>query len=320
MISTDISKAADLLKAGEVIGLPTETVYGLAGNIFNETAIRKIFSVKQRPFYNPLIVHLAGIDRLDQVAKGIPGIAIKLAEKFWPGPLTLLLQKQSAVPDLVTAGKTTVAVRVPDHRLALALLKRIDFPLAAPSANPFGCISPTTAKHVDDYFGDNIPLVLDGGPCRNGVESTIIGFNDGEAILYRHGAIPMEEIEKITGKLKVYVKEENAPDAPGMLSKHYSPRTPTILTDNIQQVLKEHAGKKMALLLFNKKRNEYDPALQWVLSPGSRLEEAASNLYAMLHTLDELKVDLIICEKMKEEGLGITMNDRLVRASVESLI
>ena len=320
MISTDISKAADLLKAGEVIGLPTETVYGLAGNIFNETAIRKIFSVKQRPFYNPLIVHLAGIDRLDQVAKGIPGIAIKLAEKFWPGPLTLLLQKQTAVPDLVTAGKTTVAVRVPDHRLALALLKRIDFPLAAPSANPFGCISPTTAKHVDDYFGDNIPLVLDGGPCRNGVESTIIGFNDGEAILYRHGAIPMEEIEKITGKLKVYVKEENAPDAPGMLSKHYSPRTPTILTDNIQQVLKEHAGKKMALLLFNKKRNEYDPALQWVLSPGSRLEEAASNLYAMLHTLDELKVDLIICEKMKEEGLGITMNDRLVRASVESLI
>ena len=320
MISTDISKAADLLKAGEVIGLPTETVYGLAGNIFNETAIRKIFSVKQRPFYNPLIVHLAGIDRLDQGAKGIPGIAIKLAEKFWPGPLTLLLQKQSAVPDLVTAGKTTVAVRVPDHRLALALLKRIDFPLAAPSANPFGCISPTTAKHVDDYFGDNIPLVLDGGPCRNGVESTIIGFNDGEAILYRHGAIPMEEIEKITGKLKVYVKEENAPDAPGMLSKHYSPRTPTILTDNIQQVLKEHAGKKMALLLFNKKRNEYDPALQWVLSPGSRLEEAASNLYAMLHTLDELKVDLIICEKMKEEGLGITMNDRLVRASVESLI
>lgn len=320
MISTDISKAADLLKAGEVIGLPTETVYGLAGNIFNETAIRKIFSVKQRPFYNPLIVHLAGIDRLDQVAKGIPGIAIKLAEKFWPGPLTLLLQKQTAVPDLVTAGKTTVAVRVPDHRLALALLKSIDFPLAAPSANPFGCISPTTAKHVDDYFGDNIPLVLDGGPCRNGVESTIIGFNDGEAILYRHGAIPMEEIEKITGKLKVYVKEENAPDAPGMLSKHYSPRTPTILTDNIQQVLKEHAGKKMALLLFNKKRNEYDPALQWVLSPGSRLEEAASNLYAMLHTLDELKVDLIICEKMKEEGLGITMNDRLVRASVESLI
>lgn len=320
MISTDISKAADLLKAGEVIGLPTETVYGLAGNIFNETAIRKIFSVKQRPFYNPLIVHLAGIDRLDQVAKGIPGIAIKLAEKFWPGPLTLLLQKQTAVPDLVTAGKTTVAIRVPDHSMALALLKSIDFPLAAPSANPFGCISPTTAKHVDDYFGKEIPMVLDGGPCRNGVESTIIGFNDGEAILYRHGAIPMEEIEKITGKLKVYVKEENAPDAPGMLSKHYSPRTPTILTDNIQQVLKEHAGKKMALLLFNKKRNEYDPALQWVLSPGSRLEEAASNLYAMLHTLDELKVDLIICEKMKEEGLGITMNDRLVRASVESLI
>ncbi len=320
MISTDISKAAALLNENELIGLPTETVYGLAGNIFSETAIRKIFSVKKRPFYNPLIVHISGIDALDQVALNIPEMAILLAKKFWPGSLTLLLEKHPDVPDLITAGKQTVAVRVPDHPMALTLLKSIDFPLAAPSANPFGSISPTTAKHVNDYFGAEIPLVLDGGPCKKGVESTIIGFVNGAAVLFRHGAVPVEEIEKITGKLIINNREENSPDAPGMLSKHYSPRTPTIITNDIQAALKNYAGKKVALVLFDKKRTDHDPALQWILSPHSSLNEAASNLYALMHEIDELQTDLIIFEKMKEEGLGITINDRLERASIESLI
>ena len=319
MISTDISKAAALLKENEVIGLPTETVYGLAGNIFSETAIRKIFSVKKRPFYNPLIVHISGIEKLDQVALHVPELAILLAKKFWPGPLTLLLQKHSDVPDLITAGKETVAVRVPDHPMALALLKSISFPLAAPSANPFGSISPTTAKHVHDYFGEEIPLVLDGGSSKKGVESTIIGFVNGSAVLFRHGAVPIEEIEKITGKLIINNHEENSPDAPGMLSKHYSPRTPAIVTNDIQAALKNYAGKKIALVLFDRKRNDHAPAFQWILSPQSSLDEAASNLYSLMHEIDDLKADLIIFEKMKEEGLGITINDRLERASIESL-
>ena len=319
MISTDINQAAALLKKNEVIGLPTETVYGLAANIFSEMAVRKIFYIKQRPFYNPLIVHISGIDALSQVAQNIPKLAEELARKFWPGPLTLLLEKKESVPDLITAGKPTVAVRVPDHPMALALLNSIDFPLAAPSANPFGSISPTTAKHVDDYFGEEVPLVLDGGPCKKGVESTIIGFVNGAPILFRHGAVPIEEIEKLTGKLKIHTKEEKTPDAPGMLSKHYSPRTPTILSDDIDRTIIEHAGKKIALLLFSEKLKDHDPSLQWILSPNSNMEEAAAHLYSLLHLIDEKQVDLIICEKMKEEGLGITINDRLIRASVESL-
>lgn len=319
MISTDIRKAAVLLQQNEVIGLPTETVYGLAGNIYSEIAIRKIFHIKKRPFYNPLIVHIHGVEALPQVAQHIPDLAKKLAGKFWPGPLTLLLEKKETVSDLITSGKPTVAVRVPDHPMALALLKSIDFPLAAPSANPFGSISPTTARHVDDYFEEEIPLVLDGGPCKKGVESTIVGFVNGEPTLFRHGAVPIEEIEKLTGKLRIYNKEENTPDAPGMLSKHYSPRTPTILSDDIDRTIMEHLDKKIALLLFSEKRKEHDPSLQFILSPHANLEEAATHLYSLLHVIDEQQVDLIICEKMKEEGLGITINDRLIRASVESL-
>jgi L-threonylcarbamoyladenylate synthase len=319
MISTDVNKAAALLRKGEIIGLPTETVYGLAGNIFIEKAIRKIYETKKRPFYNPLIVHIKGIGDLSLVAGHIPVKAKALAEKFWPGPLTLLLEKKETVSALITAGKNTVAVRVPDHPLALQLLAQLDFPLAAPSANPFGSISPTTAQHVENYFKGILPLVLDGGPCKKGVESTIVGFDGEEAVLYRYGAIPAEEIEKITGKLRLYNKEEQTPDAPGMLSKHYSPRTPTILSEDVKASMEFYAGKKAGLLLFDHPFTDHDPSLQLILSPKGDLAEAAANLYSFLHQLDEQKLDLIICEKMKEEGLGRTINDRLIRASVESI-
>ncbi len=320
MISGDIHKAAELLRQEAVIGLPTETVYGLAGNIFSEKAIRTIYETKQRPYYNPLIVHIGSMADLDKVAKNIPSMARDLARRFWPGPLTLLLEKTDAVPSLVTAGKETVAVRMPDHPVALALLNTIDFPLAAPSANPFGAISPTTAKHVEHYFHNKIPMVLEGGPCRKGVESTIIGFRGDSAILYRYGAIPQEEIELITGPLTLHNKEESTPDAPGMLSKHYSPRTPTVLTTDVPGTIRYYEGKKAGLLLFSNKMEGYNDGPQLILSDKGDLGEAAAHLYEYLHRLDEKKPDLIICEKMKEEGLGRTINDRLLRASVESIL
>ena len=196
----DILKAKEVLQKNELIAIPTETVYGLAGNAYSETAVKKIFELKQRPFYNPLIVHIKNTAALDTVACEIPEMAYALAKEFWPGSLTLLLKKKDHIPEIITAGKATVAVRVPNHPLTLALLEQLDFPLAAPSANPFGSISPTTAQHVADYFKGNLEIILDGGECQNGLESTIIGFENDQAVLYRHGSIATEAIEKITKK------------------------------------------------------------------------------------------------------------------------
>jgi L-threonylcarbamoyladenylate synthase len=180
----------------ELIAIPTETVYGLAGNAYSDTAIRKIFELKKRPLLNPLIVHLKSASCIQEVASEIPEIGLKLINQFWPGPLTLILKKQKHISDLMTAGKDTVAVRVPNHPLTLALLNELEFPLTAPSANPFGSISPTNAEHVLSYFGKEIEAILDGGQCEKGLESTIIGFENEKPILYRHGAISMDEIEK----------------------------------------------------------------------------------------------------------------------------
>ena len=251
MITTNIEIAKQHLINEDIIAIPTETVYGLAGNAFNEIAIKKIFALKKRPFYNPLIVHIKSVDYLPIVAKDIPDVAMKLANHFWPGALTLLLKKQSIVPDLVTAGKDTVAVRIPNHALTLQLLSGLNFPLAAPSANPFGSISPTNAEHVHNYFKDDLAVILDGGLCENGVESTIIGFENELPVLYRLGAISIEEIEKVVGTIKL--KKHNSGtnvEAPGMLTKHYSPKTTTYLTNNISEEIKKFADKKIGLLLF----------------------------------------------------------------------
>lgn len=229
MITKNIQLAADKLKDGEILAIPTETVYGLAANAYSEDAVKKIFDLKNRPNNNPLIVHIKSYDFLQNVALDIPDAAIKLAREFWPGPLTLVLKKQAHIPDLVTAAKETVAVRMPNHPMSIALLEKLDFPIAAPSANPFGSISPTSAEHVYHYFKDNLDLILDGGHCEKGIESTIIGFQNNEAILYRHGSISVEEIERVIGKIKIMTKNETAPEAPGMLSKHYAPSTKIFL-------------------------------------------------------------------------------------------
>jgi L-threonylcarbamoyladenylate synthase len=315
MISTNLDQAVALLNKDQIIGFPTETVYGLAGNAFSDVAIKKIYEVKKRPSFNPLIVHIKSFDVLETVAAEIPEKAHLLANAFWPGPLTLLLKKQPTISNLVTANLDTVAVRIPNHPVALELLHQLDFPLVAPSANPFTRISPTKAEHVAQYFENKIDMVLDGGTCTAGVESTIVGFESNKVIVYRLGALSLEAIEKVVGPVTIINKNKKNPKAPGMFLKHYSPKTEFILTRNLQSEIDWFQDKKVGLLLFNTIQPNFELKNQFVLSKDSNLDEAAANLYEALHELDKLNLDLIIAERFPEYGLGITINDRLERAS-----
>jgi len=314
IISKDIQKAIQLLTDDELVAIPTETVYGLAGNVFSEKAIKHIFSTKKRPFFNPLIVHLPGVEALENVVAHVPDKATLLAAAFWPGPLTMVLKKNNKIPDIITAGKDTVAVRVPNHPVTLELLRQLPFPLAAPSANPFGSISPTKPSHVERYFKNDIKQVLDGGPCKNGIESTIVGFENNEPVLYRLGALSIEAIEAVVGKVSVKNKKEQSPDAPGMLARHYAPSTQTLLVDTVAEEIKKHAGKKIGILVFKNSLN--NPSFtEIVLSKKGSLQEAASKLYDSLHELDDQKLDVIITERFPDSGLGKSINDRLQRAT-----
>lgn len=315
IISHDISKAIALLNSEDLVAIPTETVYGLAGNIYSEKAIRKIFEVKERPLYNPLIVHIHAIEQLDALVSHIPDKAKLLAEAFWPGPLTLILKKKSVVPDLITAGKDSVAIRMPNHPVALKLLKGLEFPLAAPSANPFNRISPTKSNHVEGYFKNKIKMVLEGGACKNGIESTIIGFEANNPILYRLGSISIEDIEKVIGKVQIKNKNETAPNAPGMLEKHYSPTTKSILVSNVEKVLGVYKNKSVGLLKFTGESKYTNIQHVEILSETGNLEEATAKLYSALHKLDNLNLDIIILEQFPDRGLGKSINDRLERAS-----
>ena len=315
IISRDISKAVKILNNEDVVAIPTETVYGLAGNIFSEKAIRKIFEVKGRPLFNPLIVHIHSVDQVDELAREFPPKAQKLAATFWPGPLTLILKKQSDIPDLITAGKDTVGIRIPNHPVTQSLLKQLSFPLAAPSANPFNRISPTSAAHVEQYFKDKIAMVLDGGDSKKGLESTIIGFEDGEPVLYRLGSISIEEIEAVVGKISLRTKKEKAPEAPGMLAKHYAPKTKTYLVDDILECIDTHKNKKIGVLRFTEELNLPNIEHVEILSKSGDLKEAASKLYSTMHKLDSLNLDIIIAERFPNIGIGKSINDRLERAA-----
>jgi L-threonylcarbamoyladenylate synthase len=313
-ISSDISKAIELLNKEDVVAIPTETVYGLAGNIYSEKAIRKIFEVKQRPLFNPLIVHIHSIDQLEKVARKFPIKAQKLAEAFWPGSLTLILPKKLNLPEIVTGGKDTVGVRIPNHPVTLSLLKQLSFPLAAPSANPYNRISPTSSDHVKAYFENTLPMVLEGGECKNGIESTIIGFENKEAILYRLGAISIEDIEKIIGKIQIRNTSETTPNAPGMLAKHYAPRTKMYLLDDVDEFIENNESKRIGVLRFQEELNATRFEHIEILSKSGDLKEATSKLYAALHKLDSLDLDIIVAERFPDVGLGKSINDRLERA------
>jgi L-threonylcarbamoyladenylate synthase len=262
-----------------------------------------------------LIVHIKSTTFLPEIARELPEIAFKLAEAFWPGPLTLILKRQEHIPDLITAGQETVAVRVPNHPVISALLSQLDFPLAAPSANPFGSISPTSAAHVFNYFGEELKVILEGGICERGVESTIIGFEDEQPVLYRHGSIAVEEIEQVVGKVRINIHNDSKPSSPGMLSRHYAPRTQTYLTTDVLGLLESFREKKVGLLLFKNKLLTENTTLQVVLSEAGDLQEAAKELYAALHYLDKGNLDVIIAERFPDKGLGKTLNDRLERAT-----
>lgn len=315
IIGTDISAAKKLLEAGEVTGIPTETVYGLAGNAFNDDAVLNIFRVKNRPQFDPLIVHTHSVAAVSAFVRSFPEKALKLADAFWPGPLTLLLPKSEVVSDLVTSGLDTVAVRIPNHPLTLALLSNLDFPLAAPSANPFGYISPTSALHVEQQLGAQIPYILDGGESQIGIESTIIGFEGEEAVVYRLGGTSVEAIERIIGPVAQVVHSSSNPKAPGMLKSHYAPRKPLFI-GHLSDILKHHASHKVGSLTFEKILPELPIEHQRILSPSANYAQAAKRLFAYMRQLDSLPIDVIHAELLPEKDLGRAINDRIRRAAV----
>jgi len=312
IIGTDLKKAIALLESDEIVAIPTETVYGLAANGLSETAVLKIYQAKERPRFNPLILHIANQSQLLPLVAEIPYLAQKLMERFWPGPLTMLLPKSGKVPDIVTAGSNLVAVRMPNHPLTLELLNSLSFPLAAPSANPSGYVSPTKASHVQDQLGEKIPYILDGGPCSVGLESTIVGFEPGNKVrLYRPGGIPVEEIEDlINNKVLLNFKMNAQPEAPGMLDSHYAPKVKLVM-DSVP----EFEFEKVGALRFS----TYHPSIpidrQVLLSKAGSLKEAAINLFACLRELEQLGVSKVYGEYVSDYGIGKAINDRLRRAS-----
>lgn len=314
-IGRDIDRAAVLLASGKVVAIPTETVYGLAGNAYDVHGISRIFEVKDRPSFNPLIVHTNSLDKIRTFVKEIPQVAIDLADALWPGPLTLLLQRNEIIPDLVTAGSPLVAVRIPNHPMSLELLSAIEFPLAAPSANPFGYISPTNARHVQEQLGDKIPYILDGGPSAIGIESTIIGFNElGQAEVYRFGGTPMEDIESIVGPLNMKLVASRKPQAPGMLKSHYAPNTQLLLCDIATTIPRINANKT-GVLSFSKMYDGVPAQNQRTLSITGDLHEAAHELFATMRELDNMGLQIILAEEVPDTGLGKAINDRLRRAA-----
>lgn len=314
---TDIEKAKQLLAANELVAIPTETVYGLAANALQPEAVIKIFEAKQRPFFDPLIVHISDIAQLEKFARNIPPLAYQLAEKFWPGPLTLVLPKQNIIPDMVTSGLDTVGIRCPAHPLTHQLLSITGFPLAAPSANPFGYVSPTTAAHVNDQLGNVIPYILDGGPCEVGVESTILGFENDKPVIYRLGGLSIEEIESVSGRVSVSLNTSSNPQAPGQLNSHYAPAKPLYIGD-IDHLLRQYKDHEAGIIAFSKSYQSGNIIRQWILSPSGSLHEAAQKLFSALREADRTAIDVLLAEKFPEEGLGRAINDRLQRASVKA--
>lgn len=320
VINQDIDAASNLIRSGELVAFATETVYGLGANALDADAVAKIFEVKQRPFFDPLIVHIFDLDQLDQLTLGLSKQAEKLAEQFWPGPLTLVLPKTKKVPDLVTSGLDSVAIRIPVHPIARQLLEVTKLPIAAPSANKFGCLSPTRAQHVEEQLGSEIKQILDGGACSVGVESTVIQCGDDVPVLLRPGGISLEEIESCIGKVRLAEIEDhaeaNSPASPGMLPKHYAPRTRLVIANQLEDL--PATGVNGLLSLYPQEETFLKGvqfSAQEILSPEGDLRVAAGNLFTALRSLDAAGVDHIIALRMPEKGLGRTINNRLERAA-----
>jgi L-threonylcarbamoyladenylate synthase len=306
----NLKRAAQIIRGGGLVAFPTETVYGLGASALNAMAVAKIFEVKQRPSFDPLIAHVSDRNMLQKVVQEIPGMAERLMERFWPGPLTLVLAKSDLVPGIVTSGLPTVAVRMPSHPVALELIGRAGVPVAAPSANPFGYLSPTRAEHVERMLGERVDLILDGGRSEHGLESTIVLLAE-KPVLLRYGAVAVEELEKVLGSLELQVAESERPLVPGQLPQHYAPLTPIQIAspESVPAGLRKRAG----CLAFQRVPKGFKVVK--VLSPTGDLREAAAHLFEALHQLDRLGLEVIYAEPTPEEGLGRAIMDRLRRAS-----
>ncbi len=315
-IGTSIDTAARLLNNGEVVGVPTETVYGLAGNALDSTAVARLFEVKERPFFDPLIIHLSEKAALERYARQIPSTAWQLIDIFWPGPLTIVLPKRSLIPNIVTSGLPTAGFRMPNHPVMMALLQQLDFPLAAPSANIFTRLSPTRAEHVMEQLSGRIPYILDGGPCKVGVESTIIKISpEGDRLwILRPGGISQESLEAVAGIPAEHASNDTI-QAPGQFKRHYAPRPPLQMVDNLWQWIMQHPPNATTALVAFQSIPFHHPHL-YVLSPAGRLDEAAARLFDILHHIEQLPhIQQIIAEKVPPHGLGVAINDRLQRAA-----
>ena len=315
-IGTDLALAVEILERGGLVAIPTETVYGLAGNALNPLAVAKIFEAKQRPHFDPLIVHVRSADEVEKYAEEFPDAAKRLVEHYWPGPLTLVLPRKPNIPELVTAGGPTVALRVPDHPLTQALLGMLDFPLAAPSANPFGYISPTTAVHVQAQLGGKIDYILDGGVCKVGIESTVIAFEGDKGRILRLGGLDSKAVEAWVPDLEIQTSSSSNPLSPGQLDRHYAPNTRLLIAADLAKYLRMHqTPANTALIVYHRPQLEWPAEKQFILSPSGSTTEAAARLYAVLREADAAGYALIIAEEAPLNGLGPAINDRLRRAS-----
>jgi L-threonylcarbamoyladenylate synthase len=312
-IGKDIDQAAYWLAKGEAVAIPTETVYGLAADALQEDAVLKIYSIKGRPSFNPLILHVADLDEIAKYTLGHSKLILDLSKKFMPGPLSILLPRNTnLIPDIVCAGLPTVAIRIPDNELTLSLLRKYKKPLCAPSANKSGYVSPTTPNHVNAGLQGEIPYILDDGACAIGVESTIVEVVGSEVFLHRQGGIAVETIEQfISKKIKIAIPHHEQPSTSGQLKSHYATRTP-LYRGNIAANCLKFSGKKIALISFYK---QYEGVTNFQLSPKKDMLEAAKNLFSVLRKVDEQDFEVIITEEFPNEGLGAAINDRLYRAA-----
>jgi len=316
VISTDRVAAVEVLRKGDVVALPTETVYGLAAKAVDPIAVAKIFAAKERPRFDPLIVHLPNrgwLGKVVDVPAGDRQLIDRLTEKFWPGPFTMVLPKREIIPDIVMAGLDTVAVRLSAHPVFADIIAELDEPLAAPSANRFGRISPTTARHVLDELDGRIPLIIDAGPTEHGIESTIVGIRDGKIMIFRRGPITHEQLSEFAEV--TWMSAASGISSPGQLPSHYAPRTPLRLIDNAEGFPVEK-DRCVGLLAWNGGfRAPQAFAAVRILSDRRDLKEAAANLFRYLRELDTLSLDLIVAERVPPQGLGAAIMDRLERAA-----
>ena len=315
--------AAKLIREGKLVAFPTETVYGLGADALNERAVRRIFEAKGRPADNPLILHIAKFSQVYELAREVPEEAKVLVERFWPGPLTIVLPRKDVVPDVTTGGLDTVAIRMPANEIALKLIELSGKPIAAPSANISGKPSPTSAEHVADDFYGKIECIIDGGETRIGVESTVIDLTEHPPVLLRPGGLPLEEIEKVIGKVRihpaVFGKKVDTPKSPGMKYKHYAPNAEVIVVEGprekvkgkITELVKElkERGKKVGVI----GSESYNADEFFFL--GSSVEEVAKNLFKALRYMDKAGVDVVIAEGVEERGLGLAVMNRPRKAS-----